>query len=101
MKKTGIELIALERQEQINKHGRSVEFDVEHNPNGELSCGAGILSQAFIPKNLPLIPNGWDERLWDKMLNKSYRKRLIIAGALIAAEIDRIQYTLPHTPDPV
>ena len=33
----------------------------------------------------------WDEDLWQKMCNKSYKDRLIIAGALIAAEIDRLQ----------
>ena len=36
-------------------------------------------------------PIEWDWKVWDYMINKSYKERLIIAGALIAAEIDRIQ----------
>ena len=92
MKATGIELIAAERQEQIEKHNFDIVWDAAENTKGELSVGAGILSQKFIPVNLTLIPNGWDERLWRKMLNKPYKDRLIIAGALIAAEIDRLNY---------
>lgn len=36
-------------------------------------------------------PFGWDADICNKMINKSYEERLIIAGALLAAEIDRIQ----------
>jgi len=35
-------------------------------------------------------PKDWDFTTWRKMMKKSYKKRLIIAGALIAAEIDRM-----------
>jgi len=35
-------------------------------------------------------PKGWDHKIWEKMCHKNYKKRLIIAGALIAAEIDRL-----------
>jgi len=38
-------------------------------------------------------PEGWNEERWNKMLNKSDERRLVIAGALIAAEIDRLNYT--------
>ncbi len=38
--KTGIELIAEERQEQLTKHNRSVEYDVEHNNDEQLRSGA-------------------------------------------------------------
>ncbi len=91
MKKSGIELIAIERQEQIEKHGRTIECDVENNELEELSEGAWKL---LIPgkerlRNRP--PEGWDRDHFQKMLHKSYKERLIIAGALIAAEIDRIQ----------
>jgi hypothetical protein len=34
-KLTGIELIAQERQEQIEKHGRSIEQDVALNGDGQ------------------------------------------------------------------
>jgi hypothetical protein len=88
--KSGIELIAQERQEQVEKHGRTIDKDVRLNTNGQLSVAAGILSQMFIPDNMDLIPIGWDESIWNKMLCKPYKERLIIAGALIAAEIDRL-----------
>lgn len=89
--KTGVELISEERQEQILKHKRSVEEDVRLNTKGQLSVAAGILSQKFIPDDMDLIPKEWNEIIWSKMLRKPYKERLIIAGALIAAEIDRIQ----------
>jgi len=40
--------------------------------------------------NYQLPPNGWDVDIYKKMRNKSYKERLIIAGALIAAELDRL-----------
>ena len=89
--KTGIELIAAERQEQIEKHERSIDRDVKENPNRELRDGALVLLYDH-PSNLH-IPNGWNRPIMYKMINKSYRERLIIAGALIAAEIDRLQST--------
>ena len=51
--KTGIELIAEERQEQIEKHGRSIERDVKENDNYQLSNAAGLL--ALIDNNEVLI----------------------------------------------
>lgn len=95
--KTGVELIADERKEQIEKHGRSVEQDVALNTKGQLSVAAGILLQKIIPVNLDLIPTGWNVFIWNRMLSKPYEERLIIAGALIAAEIDRINYPQPVT----
>lgn len=41
--KSGIELIAKERQEQIEKHGRTIEHDVENNDNEQLAMGAEML----------------------------------------------------------
>lgn len=85
---TGIELITKERQEQIEKHG----FDAVHDSNnfhrkGELSDAA----MYAIEQNPDDYPSGWDNWFKDKLGIKSYKDRLIIAGALIAAEIDRIQ----------
>ncbi len=87
--KTGIELIAKERQEQIEKHGRTLAHDKEININGELLIAARRLI-ARSDGAYPTPPNGWDKTIWDKMLAKSHKDRLIIAGALIAAEIDRL-----------
>lgn len=40
---TGIELITKERQEQIEKHGRTIESDVEYNDNYELTDAVSML----------------------------------------------------------
>lgn len=91
--KTGIELIAEERNEQIEKHGRTVDYDVIQNSNEQLSDAASKLcvddAGGYWPTDT--LPLNWRQDLWDKMTNKPYKERLIIAGALIAAEIDRIQ----------
>ena len=36
------------------------------------------------------MPSDWDDTISLKMCSKSYKERLIIAGALIAAELDRL-----------
>lgn len=94
---TGIELIAKEREEQLTKHGRTVEDDKKHNSEYQLMDAATTLAEypdenaadyiKFV-KDLP--PGGWETETWNKMAEKSYKERLIIAGALLAAEIDRI-----------
>lgn len=93
MKKTGIELIAQERTEQIEKHGRTIEADVQINKVGQLAEGASVLMHPHINtprKRLSLMPSNWNDDITLKMCSKSYKERLIIAGALIAAEIDRL-----------
>ncbi len=94
--KTGIELITQERKEQIEKHGRTIQEDTEMNRDYQLVIAAGVLTE-FIDNETSLVtaddtcPKGWDYKIWQKMWDKSFKKRLIIAGALIAAEIDRLQ----------
>lgn len=89
MKKTGIELIAEERREQIEKHGFDLKFDLEFNSFAQLVDAAiCILRQDRSDK---MCPSGWDEDSWNYMINKGEIDRLTIAGALIAAEIDRLQ----------
>jgi hypothetical protein len=90
----GIELIAKERQEQQEKHGISVKNDAQFNSSAEynglpaLSLGAIGLLDGTIAR----VPSHWDKKRLEKMRSKPYKERLIIAGALIAAEIDRIQF---------
>lgn len=92
MKKTGVFLIANERNSQIMKHGRTIARDVEENSNGELALGAEMLLAAEHEEGIDpaSYPDGWDHEICRKMLSKPYKDRLIIAGALIAAEIDRL-----------
>jgi len=108
MAKTGVELIAEERQRQIKKEGWSAEHDDEHI-NGEMAMAAACYAA---PQYLNRInddgeirdPWPWTE-LWDKRRCKdasveipnpeTYSPEvrldlLVKAGALIAAEIDRL-----------
>lgn len=86
---TGIELIAKERQEQIIKHGRTVKYDSTENRDGELQIGARALLGGW---NVCEFPRAWNLKICKRMYNKNRIEKLIIAGALIAAEIDRLNY---------
>lgn len=86
---TGIELITKERKEQIEKHNRSVISDSFHNSRGQLRVAAVRL----LGNQPSASPLNWNNGLWSRMIVKSYEERLIIAGALVAAEIDRLEET--------
>ncbi len=91
--KTGIELIAEERQHQIQK-GYDLAHDKEHNGR-ELSMVASTIISPD-QESAPWIgsfPADWEEDAAWKLVNKPYKERLIIAGALIAAELDRLLAT--------
>lgn len=83
---TGIELIAQERAEQINKHNRTIASDVTNNDERQLKMAA----TALLANEKSWFPTDWDKNIRTKMFNKSYSEKLVIAGALIAAELDRI-----------
>lgn len=85
--KTGIELIAIERKEQIEKHGRTIENDVVENEDGQLKYGAVALLTSLDED----FPAEWNYATCKKMMAKPELEKLIIAGAFIAAEIDRLQ----------
>ena len=89
-KMTGIELIAQERQEQREKHGRTIAHDVLFNRQSQLVEAASTLIQVSDGCQY-FAPAGWDVGIFKKMMSKAYKERLVIAGALLAAEIDRIQ----------
>jgi len=102
--KTGVELIAIERQKQIDKHGFTGEHHV-NNPewyaDKQLTSAAHMI-EAYdkddgLAQNYKLIvPLNWDKDWWEKLCDKPYSERLIIAGAFIASEIDRLQFTNPN-----
>lgn len=84
--KTGAERIAKERQEQINKHGYDSSHDAEHVDNELIKAALfAINPYQFEP------PYEWERRFIDRIINKNKIERLVVAGALIAAEIDRLQ----------
>ena len=87
----GSQLIAEERQKQIDKHGFTAEHHVSHPewyeedqlPNAALSILILDSLCAGVPKN-------WDVAWFHDLKNRSRKERLIIAGALIVAELDRL-----------
>ena len=83
-------MIAKERQEQIEKHGRTIISDVFENRDGDLAKGAITLIETFDYPFQGSFPQQWNIDVCRRMSNKPYKQRLIIAGALIAAEIDRM-----------
>jgi hypothetical protein len=92
---TGIELIAIERQEQIEKHGYDADW-VNDNPEyyegKELAWVAEMALAVEHEEGLDpnIYPESWPTEDVDKILRNPYKERLIIAGALVAAEIDRL-----------
>lgn len=90
----GVELIAEERQEQIEKHGFSVGDDNEHYEADEL-IDAALYA---ITGDIDHYPKTWGSWWRHKMVAKtnstphSKIERLKIAGALLAAEIDRLTF---------
>ena len=100
--KTGIELIADERRRQIEIEGYSIKNDQKHE-NGELADAAALY--ALSDDMMDFIDNEWgnDMHLHIWPFDLSYLKKrtngdiyerskdLIRAGALIAAELDRLQ----------
>lgn len=92
--KTGVLIIADERQKQIDKYGFTAQQSVSHPEwydNYQLQLAAfTLLAHEFEEQVEIQTPDGWDED-WVKKMNSNPRlERLTIAGALIAAEIDRI-----------
>lgn len=99
--KTGIELITEERERQVSHEGWTAAHDQEHH-RGELIHAAQSYTMVadaqvkgvrtppcFIPKFWP-----WDRQWWKP--SEDPVRNLVKAGALIAAEIDRIQRHREH-----
>jgi hypothetical protein len=81
----GIELIAIERQEQIEKHGFDVENDMFYDDKELIEA-----AQFALDPDYGTWPCEWALHFKTKIENKSYKDRLIVAGAFIAAELDRL-----------
>lgn len=87
--KTGAELISEERQRQISEEGWTAEHDDEHSAS-ELARAATVY--ACPPRFRTVIQSSrmwpWD---WETYKPGNRISELVKAGALIAAEIDRLQ----------
>jgi hypothetical protein len=84
--KTGIELISEERKRQVEKEGWTSDHDDKHDKS-ELAhaatCYLNTKHQTIIQGFWP-----WDKKWWKPSENRI--RNLVKAGALIAAEIDRL-----------
>ena len=99
--KSGVELIAEERKRQVEKEGWTPEHDAEHD-EGEMVDAAicyaigdtQIKHEPLMdyPNKITVYQNFWPWHLqyW-KPSPKDRVRELTKAGALIAAEIDRLQ----------
>lgn len=99
---TGIELIAAERQRQIQVEGFTPEHDDKHT-NGEMTSAAStyahLVCDQIYPEQYRVFERQaimrrdegwpWDYEWWKP--SKDPIRNLEKAGALIAAEIDRLQ----------
>jgi len=111
--KTGAEQIIEERQRQISEEGWDAKHDEQHT-KGELAIVAALYATPV--RLYAKIASGTEVKFvdpwpwwnaveitrygdgattevpaWDKRKKHSKLRRLVIAGALIAAEIDRLQ----------
>lgn len=91
---TGIELIAAERRRQVEKEGWSESHDDGHD-EGALACAAACYAmpaECRLMKQHRNVPIAWPwyDEWWKPTPNDRVRE-LVKAGALIAAEIDRLQ----------
>lgn len=96
----GDQLIAAERARQIAVEGWTTEHDNAHDDNELAWAARGYIDAAtatddlwtefpnFIPINWP-----WDRAAWKPSRGTDRVRDLVKAGALIAAEIDRLQRT--------
>ena len=114
-KKSGVELIAAERQRQIGGEGYTPEHDDEH-AGEELAYAAACYAapeRVFVPMDyaagrfyIDPFPKGWHDKrccpppphegkggnvAYPELFEGKHRIRMLVkAGALIAAEIDRL-----------
>ena len=85
---TGVELIAIERERQIKEEGFDAKHD-DHHKDGELVWAA--ITYAF-PTRHVRRDHMWPFSIsWWKPTPDDRIRELEKAGALIAAEIDRLQ----------
>ena len=80
---SGVELIAVERERQIGEEGWSSSHDSDYD-RGQLAAAAACYAWPDVKDEW--WP--WEEKWWKP---KDDLRNLVRAGALIAAEIDRLQ----------
>ena len=98
---TGIELIAAERRRQVEQEGWAEYEDCMKHPDNELAIAAACYAVEGTGRRVVRHSSGfkWENAWpwcdeWDKRKKHNRERQLVIAGALIAAEIDRLQQLL-------
>lgn len=108
---TALELIAVERRRQIEQEGWTPEHDAREHDEGDIAYTAACYAAPepiFVHREAEcsffmnsdrgdrqLLREGfyaawpWDEK-WDKRNKHSRERQLVIAGALIVAELERL-----------
>lgn len=82
-----------ERLRQMDKEGWSIERDDKVHANAQLARAAACYA---LPEDDPVFPGGEQERVWpwadsyDKRGKHGVRRCLVIAAALLVAEIERL-----------
>jgi len=82
----GCKLICEERLDQMYKHGWSLENDSDYSGEELLKAAMFCIDQKRFE-----WPRYWDDNYRNKIINKHRIDQLKVAGAFIAAEIDRLQ----------
>lgn len=93
----GVGMIAMERDRQIEEEGYDAAHDDTHNQSAQLARAGYLYARAASDQirqnkmNLTIAPVDypWDQTFWKPDLDRPIRN-LVKAGALIAAEIDRL-----------
>ncbi len=88
--KTGIERIAEERKQQLHKHGYTKAHDVREHSDGALITAA-LYALTMNKKYEQAGFDDFESAIFEKYEQKRMIDALAVAGALIAAEIDRLQ----------
>ncbi len=85
--KTGIEQISEERAKQINKYGYTLYHDANYNNKQLLLAALSYLKTAVGGEEAQMLNWPWEDKYFK---DEGYVENLKKAGALIAAELDRL-----------
>jgi hypothetical protein len=86
---SGATLLGAERHRQLHEEGYTPEHDAEHDANDLTWAAWCLLDAAASDAPVPDPPKMWPWGADDWKPEHEPMRRLVIAGALIAAEIDR------------
>jgi len=99
----GVDLIRAERERQIAVEGWSEDHDDTHRDGALSAAAAHLIEQASEEGRVEVVSLAWQDHGWIKTLIENHGcdpvRCLTIAGALVAAEIDRLNRERRKTPN--